>query len=81
MYDGAFLWIHLTAYYFCNKSSIEDARLGYKYLLKHWNFQREAKMEQIIVVVTMHSVFFLTLKLRESKNKEQSGSKENYLFL
>ena len=28
-YDGAFLWIYLTAYYFRNKSSIIDVRLGY----------------------------------------------------
>ena len=29
VYEGAFLWIYLTAYYFCNKSSIIDVRLGY----------------------------------------------------
>ena len=29
IYDGAFLWIYLTAYYFRNKSSIIDVRLGY----------------------------------------------------
>ena len=29
IYDGAFLWVHLTAYYFRNKSSITNVRLGY----------------------------------------------------
>ena len=29
IYDGDFLWIYLTAYYFCNKRSIIDVRLGY----------------------------------------------------
>ena len=29
IYDGAFLLIYLTAYYFLNKSSIIDVRLGY----------------------------------------------------
>ena len=29
IYDGAFLWIYLTAYYFRNISSIIDLRLGY----------------------------------------------------
>ena len=29
VYEAAFLWIYLTAYYFCNKSSIIDVRLGY----------------------------------------------------
>ena len=28
-HDGAFLLIYLTAYYFCNKSSIIDVRLGH----------------------------------------------------
>ena len=38
------------AYYFHNKSSIIDARLGYiKGLQKYWNFQSEAKVEQIIM--------------------------------
>ena len=29
IYDGAFSWIYLTAYYFRNKSSIIDVRLCY----------------------------------------------------
>ena len=29
IYDGSFLWIYLTAYYFRNKSSIIDDQLGY----------------------------------------------------
>ena len=29
IYDGAFLWIYLTALYFCNISAIVDLRLGY----------------------------------------------------
>ena len=29
IYDGAFLWIYWTAYYFRNKSSIGDVRLRY----------------------------------------------------
>ena len=28
---------------------------------KYWNFQSETTLEQIIAVVTMHSVFFFTL--------------------
>ena len=29
IYDGAFLWIYSTTYYFSNKSSIIDVRMGY----------------------------------------------------
>ena len=29
IYNGVFLWTYLTAYYFCNKSSIIDVWLGY----------------------------------------------------
>ena len=29
IYGGAFLWIYLMVYYFCNKSFIIDVRLGY----------------------------------------------------
>ena len=29
IYDGAFLWVYLTAYYFRNKSFIIDVQLGY----------------------------------------------------
>ena len=29
IYDGAFLWIYWTAYYFRNESSIIDVQLGY----------------------------------------------------
>ena len=32
IYGGAFLWIDLTAYYFCNKSFIIDVQLGYIYV-------------------------------------------------
>ena len=28
IYDGGFLWIYSAAYYFCNKSSVTDVRLG-----------------------------------------------------
>ena len=28
IYDSAFLWMHLAAYYFCNKIFIADVRLG-----------------------------------------------------
>ena len=42
----SFLWIYLTAYYFRNISSIK----------KYWNFQSEAKVEQIIAIVTTRSV-------------------------
>ena len=63
MYDEAFLWIYLTVYYFCNKSSMIDVpcsiivvRLG---LRKYWNFQSEAKLKQIVAIVTTHSVFLL----------------------
>ena len=65
IYDGAFLWINLTDYYFCNKSciidvrcSIIDVRLG---LGKYWNFQSEAKLEQIITIAATHGVFLLSL--------------------
>ena len=58
-----FLWIYLTVYYFCNKSSVIDVpcsiivvRLG---LRKYWNFQSEAKLKQIVAIVTTHSVFLL----------------------
>ena len=30
IYDGAFLWIYLTALYFCNISPIIDLRPGYR---------------------------------------------------
>ena len=58
IYDGAFLWIYLTAYYFRNISSIIHARLSYG-LWKYWNFQSEVKVEQIIAIVTTRSVSFL----------------------
>ena len=58
IYDGAFLWINLTDYYFCNKSSIIDVRLG---LGKYWNFQSEAKLEQIITIAATHGLFLLSL--------------------
>ena len=29
IYDGAFFWTYLMAYYFRNKNSIIDVRLGY----------------------------------------------------
>ena len=29
IYHGAFLWLYLKAYYFCNKSSITDVRLDF----------------------------------------------------
>ena len=90
--DGAFLWIYLSTYYFCNVGSIIDVRLGYMrasenikiFKLKlRWskssrltayyfcnissiidnvgpwryqNFQSEAKVEQIIAIVTARSV-------------------------
>ena len=41
IYSGAFLWAYLTAYYFCNKSSVIDVQLVYKGLLKYWNFQSQ----------------------------------------
>ena len=65
MYDGAFLWIHLTAYYFCNKSSIIDVQLG---LRKYWNFHSEAKLEQIIAIVTTRFLVY-TQKKKNRKKK------------
>ena len=59
IYGGAFLWIYLTAYYFCNKSSVIDVRLGYIALRKYWNFQSEGKAEQTIAICTTYSVFLL----------------------
>ena len=39
-------------------------------LWKCWNFQREAKLEQIIAIVTTHSVFLLLIdKVLESSSK------------
>ena len=34
IFDGTFLWIYLTAYYFCNKVSTIDLRLGYIEIFK-----------------------------------------------
>ena len=58
IYDGAFLRIYLTVYYFDNKSSIIDVRLGYIHigLRKYWNVQSEANVEQIIAIVSTCSV-------------------------
>ena len=47
--------IYLTAYYFRNKSSVIEVRLG-QGLWKYWNFQNEAKLEQIIAIVTTRIV-------------------------
>ena len=57
IYDGAFLWIYPTAYNFCNKTPFTDVPLGYIYvgLQKYWNFQSEAKVEEIFMVVTCKS--------------------------
>ena len=52
--------IYLTAYYFRDKSSVIEVRLGQD-LWKYWNFQNEAKLEQIIAIVTTHSVFLLSI--------------------
>ena len=60
IYDGVFLWIYLTAYYFYNKSSIIDVRLFY--IRKYWNFQSEVKVEQMIAIVTTRSVSCCFLK-------------------
>ena len=57
------------AYYFSNKSSIIDVRLGYIGLLKYWNFQSEAKDEQIIAIVTTCSVSCFILKTKIIKNR------------
>ena len=56
--DRAFLWIYLTAFYFCNISTIIDLQLGYILASekKYWDSQSEAKKEQIIAIVTTHSV-------------------------
>ena len=56
IYDGAFLWIYLTVYYFHNKISISCLTKLYIGLQKYWNFQSEAKVEQIITIVTTRSV-------------------------
>ena len=49
----------LTAYYFCNKSSIIDIRLGSIQTSENIeiNFQSEAKVEQNIAIVTTRSVY------------------------
>ena len=38
IHDGDFLWIYLTAYYFCNRSSIIDTQLGYILASKNFEF-------------------------------------------
>ena len=51
-----FLWISLTTYYFSNRSFVIDVWLGHIYkLLKILTFS-EAKVEQIIAIVTTRSV-------------------------
>ena len=50
-------FFHVTAYYFCNKSSIIHVRLViYIDFRRSRNFQNEAKVEQIIALVTTRSV-------------------------
>ena len=57
IYDGAFMWMYLTALYFCSISSIIVPSTGlYIGLWKYWDFQSEVKVEQIIAIVTTHSV-------------------------
>ena len=36
----------------------------YRPLWKYWNFQSEAKLEQIIAILTTHSVFLLIFNLK-----------------
>ena len=47
------LWIYLTTYYFLNRYSTGL----YTGLGKYWNFQSEAKVEQIMAIVTTRSFF------------------------
>ena len=61
IYDKAFLWICLTTYYFCNKSSVTDVRLCYVLASENIYFQSEAKFEQIVAIVATHSVFLFSL--------------------
>ena len=51
------LWIYLTTYYFRNRCSTGL----YTGLGKYWNFQSEAKVEQIIEIITTRSVFCFVL--------------------
>ena len=40
IYDGAFLWKYLTAYYFHNKNSIIDVRPSYIYASENIEFSK-----------------------------------------
>ena len=57
------LWIYLTVYYFCNKSSIAETRLGYIQASENIEIFK-AKLEHIIVIVTKHVVSCLSLNFR-----------------
>ena len=62
IYDGPFLWIYLTAYYFHNKGSIIDVQLGYAKV----SFIYKSKPEQVIAIVTTRNVSCLTSIISET---------------
>ena len=53
----------LNGLLFCNKRSIIDVQLGYIQAFENIYFQSEAKVEQVIVIVTTCSVSCFRLKL------------------
>ena len=61
IYDGVFLWINLTGYYFHNKNLCLTGL--YICLQKYWNFLSEPKVEQIIPIVTTRNVTCFVLFL------------------
>ena len=61
IYDGAFLWICLTAYYFGDQGSIKSLTGLYISLLKYWNFQ-SVDNKQVTEIAVEFNTKFLFLK-------------------
>ena len=61
IYDGAFLWIYLTANYFRSKNYIIDVILGYIKAFENIEiFKVKLRCEQVIAIVATHSVSCLS---------------------
>ena len=80
--DGAFLWIYLRLTIFAIKA---PSQMLYIDLRKYWNLQSQAKLEQIVAIVTTHNVFLLIFKswplIKQNKIGKQTYKVDFSVFL
>ena len=79
------LWVFLIAYYFGYKPNHRRSTGLYIGLRKYWNFQRKAKVEKIIAIVTTRGVSCLVMEKRililYENNHDIIPYKKNCFFL